>query len=144
MGNQADRSSTALVIAGAQIEALCRVYDQLADSHDVQLLSGLFIPAGEFERFGVRYKGRTAIQNLLESRPSGLKTRHTSSDFQFEVDTAGYVGTGVLNMHVLHWMEGAENDVETVLATFNDEYVLIEGQWKFSRRQAFTQTCIPA
>ena len=125
------------------IRALILAYGRALDGRDFHAFAGLFAEdAGEWVGGLGSAKGRDAIFELMDStighnpQSSSQSNFHVFSNEQIVIDgdTAGAVTKWIFVVQ-----DQTENSPQWLyLGHYNDTYIREEGDWRFLRREAFT------
>jgi hypothetical protein len=128
--------------ARISVSHLLARYQFLADSGKVGLLSELFAADGVFETNNATYVGPEGVRGFFASVKGALiaagftPARHYLSSIYVEPDSPRtattyacfqFVGTRGLD----HW------------GTYRDQVALDDGNWRFVRRHAIVEGCVP-
>ena len=144
VGPHCAHSHVAMPESGAEAacRALVEAYAMARDQVDVGAYAALFARGAEFVMEDTQVRGPTAIAAQMQQRARGTVTRHLMSTAHFHQEGPEKV-TG-LSYFIVYAEPVAEDAPSTgpiktpgerAVVEYHDEFVLVDGTWKFLRRE---------
>lgn len=120
--------------AEASIRSLISRYSQATVTRDAAAWGSTWADDGAWELMGQVSRGRDAVVAQWESTMSGLQfVFQMPGQGSIEIDESGQRGTG--RVPTVEFIKMGDGPGTLMLGTYEDVYVLENGEWRFAERR---------